>query len=474
MKKTYLLITLSLLFSPPLSLVFSYTIPILKKKIAEEHTTLTSLLISEWIKGAFNASDYILRDIIDHVPASALTYPATDPIEHARISELIDKKRQTLPYSNGVGLNDDKCIMTHTPSIIGFDASEREWCYVPMQNPELDTYVSNMFMSNIGEMMVIQVRKFPDNKGLIGLGVNLNFFSQWVKKVNIGQHGVVAIIDNDFKLLARQPEITDTLGEKSGAPIIEKFMISERENQSFSYISPLDNKQRLYSIRKIDNLPFVIIVGEAHSDWLSSWYKQLAISILLTCLFWIMGWLILRHYIHIIEQKKELEKASITDQLTGLYNRHKLNKTLQKEFHRAQRMQETFEVILMDIDNFKRINDTYGHNVGDKVLEELALLMKQSIRLSDTLGRWGGEEFLIIIPIKTFKAQSTIADKLRIKIEQYDFTTVKNITASFGVAYYKEGDSIKSLIKRADDALYQVKQNGRNQVAFEDVRPSLI
>lgn len=422
--------------------------------------------MSEWIKGAFNASDYILRDIIDNVPTTALTYPTNDPIEHARISQLIEKKRQTLPYSNGVGLNDNKCIMTHTPAEVGFDASQREWCYVPMKNPKLDTYVSNMFMSNIGEMMVIQTRKFPDNKGLAGLGLNLSFFSQWVKKVHIGRGGVVAILDRHFNLLARQPESPQALGKKAGSPILEQFMTSQLKNQSFSHTSPLDGTGRLYNIRKVDNLPFVVIVGLANTDWLASWYKQVAISIFITALLWLMGWFILRHYQDILEQKSELEEISNKDHLTGLYNRHMLSKTLEKEYHRAKRMQGTFEVIILDIDNFKQVNDTYGHNVGDVVLQELALLMKKSIRLSDTLGRWGGEEFLIIAPIKDHQNRSSMAENLRTKIEAYNFTTVHTITASFGVTRYQEGDCINSLIKRADDALYDVKKQGRNQVEF--------
>jgi diguanylate cyclase (GGDEF)-like protein len=422
--------------------------------------------MSEWIKGAFNASDYILRDIIDNVPTTALTYPTNDPIEHARISQLIEKKRQTLPYSNGVGLNDNKCIMTHTPAEVGFDASQREWCYVPMKNPKLDTYVSNMFMSNIGEMMVIQTRKFPDNKGLAGLGLNLSFFSQWVKKVHIGRGGVVAILDRHFNLLARQPESPQALGKKAGSPILEQFMTSQLKNQSFSHTSPLDGTGRLYNIRKVDNLPFVLIVGLANTDWLASWYKQVAISIFITALLWLMGWFILRHYQDILEQKSELEEISNKDHLTGLYNRHMLSKTLEKEYHRAKRMQGTFEVIILDIDNFKQVNDTYGHNVGDVVLQELALLMKKSIRLSDTLGRWGGEEFLIIAPIKDHQNRSSMAENLRTKIEAYNFTTVHTITASFGVTRYQEGDCINSLIKRADDALYDVKKQGRNQVEF--------
>ena len=276
--------------------IYLYASYLKEKSLVTEHTSLTSLLISEWVKGAFNASDYILRDIIDNVPISDLKYPSTDPIEHERISEYIDKKRKTLPHSNGVGLNDDKCIITHSPAIVGFDASDREWCHIPMQNINMETYVSNMFVSNINELMVIQVRKFPDNKGLAGLGVNLDFFSQWLKNVNVGKNGVIAISDNKLNLLARQPSIPNTLGKKVDSSIVRNFIDSEYKNQSYSGISPIDDEKRLYSVRKVENLPFIVIVGEANIDWLSSWYKQLALSIFLTVLLWAMGWIILIHY----------------------------------------------------------------------------------------------------------------------------------------------------------------------------------
>jgi len=435
-----------------------------KKSLVIEHTKLTSLLISEWIKGAFNASDYVLRDIIDRVPTSALKYPATDPLEHDKISKLIEKKHNTLMHSNGVGLNDENCIITHSPAIVGFDASKREWCYEPMHNPKMETYVSNMFMSNIKEMMVIQVRKFPDNKGLAGIGVNLSFFSQWLKKVNIGKYGLIAIVDNNLKLLSRQPSLPLALGKEVNSPIVRNFITLNKKQYSYSAISPIDNEHRIYSVQKVENLPFLVVVGEAHRDWMDSWYKELFISIWITLLVWIMAWIILKHYTRILNQKSELEKLSITDQLTKLYNRHKLNEVLQNEFHRAERINSTFGVIILDIDNFKIINDTHGHNVGDNVLKELAVLLKQNIRISDTLGRWGGEEFLIIVPQGDNKSKQILAEKLRIKIEKHLFPTVTNITASFGVSIYEKDDNIDSLIKKADDALYKAKANGRNQV----------
>lgn len=436
-----------------------------KKSIVTTHAKQTTLLISEWIKSSFTYSDYILKDIIDNVPVSALKYPTNNPIEHKRISLFIDKKRKNFPNANGIGLNDENCIMTHTPSIVGFDASNREWCSVPMNNPDIKTYVSNMFISNKdNEIMVIQTRKFPDNKGLAGIGVNLAFFSQWLDKVNIGPNGVIAISDNNLKLLARKPNMPESLGTKVNDSIIETFISSNQNEKTFSNISPLDNQERLYNIRKIENLPFVIVVGEANIDWMDSWYKQLLVYTIITFLLWAMGGLILRHHIETVKQKKELEKISITDNLTGLYNRHKLNAILKREFHRAERINYPFGIVILDVDLFKNINDTYGHNVGDLVLKEISLLLKRNIRVSDTLGRWGGEEFLIIVPEGNRYKGQLLAKKLREKIEKYSFTTVKNITASFGVAKYKKGDSIDTLIKRADDALYKAKENGRNRV----------
>ena len=130
-----------------------------EKSLTSNRTSNTSLLISEWIKGAFVSSDYILQDIVYAVPSSELQYPAKNLDSYRKITKYINDKRRTLPNANGVGLNDKNCILTHTPAIVGFDAIDREWCSVPKNNPKIQTYISNMFESNIGELMVVQVRK---------------------------------------------------------------------------------------------------------------------------------------------------------------------------------------------------------------------------------------------------------------------------------------------------------------------------
>ena len=178
--------------------------------------------------------------------------------------------------------------------------------------------------------------------------------------------------------------------------------------------------------------------------------------------------MILQHYILILKNEKELEKLSQTDQLTKLYNRHKLHQVFASEINRSDRFEEIFGIILLDIDLFKNVNDTYGHNIGDLVLKEMSHILKDNIRVSDTLGRWGGEEFLIVIPQTDIEGARILAEKLRKEIENHHFSTVGKLTASFGVACYRKSDDENSIVKRADEALYKAKALGRNIVVIKE------
>lgn len=162
----------------------------------------------------------------------------------------------------------------------------------------------------------------------------------------------------------------------------------------------------------------------------------------------------------------ELEKFAITDQLTGLNNRFKLDNALENELSRYARFQHPFGIILMDIDHFKDVNDSYGHATGDKILVCIASLLQFNIRKTDILGRWGGEEFLIICPEIDIEGMEKLAEKLRQVIESYDFPEAHSVTMSFGVSSYRKGDELTHLFKRSDDALYQAKNNGRNRVVL--------
>ncbi|WP_020405634.1 sensor domain-containing diguanylate cyclase [Hahella ganghwensis] len=158
------------------------------------------------------------------------------------------------------------------------------------------------------------------------------------------------------------------------------------------------------------------------------------------------------------------ERLAITDPLTGIYNRLKLDEVLEQEWQRAKRSSQTFGIILLDVDYFKHVNDTCGHQTGDKTLIEIARLLKNNVREIDTVGRWGGEEFLIVCPDTDREGTTHLAEKLRTVIEQHKFPVVTHKTASFGVTTYKDGDTINEMVSRADVALYKAKGSGRNQV----------
>ncbi|MFA7555102.1 MAG: diguanylate cyclase [Spongiibacteraceae bacterium] len=165
----------------------------------------------------------------------------------------------------------------------------------------------------------------------------------------------------------------------------------------------------------------------------------------------------------------QLEELSATDKLTGVYNRHKLDDTFISELIRFKRYLAPLSIIIMDIDFFKSVNDTYGHQVGDEVLKDVAHLSKNSLRPSDILGRWGGEEFLIICPETDLESTYILAEKLRSILESHEFVNVGNITASFGVTTATIGASSDDLIAQADDALYKAKSKGRNRVEMFNI-----
>lgn len=168
----------------------------------------------------------------------------------------------------------------------------------------------------------------------------------------------------------------------------------------------------------------------------------------------------------LLVKNAELLRLSITDNLTKLYNRVKLDKSLQEEMNRSLRYNTNFSIILLDIDYFKKVNDNFGHQVGDEVLIESAQVLSKNIRNVDILGRWGGEEFLVICPETKIEDAIKVASHINAAIKLHKFTTYPNtVTMSLGVASFnKDIKNVDDIILNADKALYQAKEEGRDRV----------
>lgn len=170
------------------------------------------------------------------------------------------------------------------------------------------------------------------------------------------------------------------------------------------------------------------------------------------------------------EKNRELEQLSISDGLTGLYNHRHIQEVVHEEYERARRTGEPLSVVMLDFDHFKRVNDLYGHQVGDRVLQEMAEILRKTAREIDKLGRYGGEEFIAVLPETDAEDATTFAERVRERVERHPFAVGRaeplQLTISAGTATYPYPGvyNPRTLIQRADQALYAAKRAGRNCV----------
>lgn len=171
----------------------------------------------------------------------------------------------------------------------------------------------------------------------------------------------------------------------------------------------------------------------------------------------------------LLRSYNKVSKMAVTDQLTGLYNRHYIFRKLSEEVKRARRYRENLCVILIDIDNFKSINDRFGHDVGDAVLKKVAEILRCNVREIDTVGRLGGEEFIIICPRTNIVGGRILGEKIRAVVENLREGNIPRITVSVGVGAFSSFDTPHELIKKADVALYRAKKSGKNKVVVYEI-----
>lgn len=223
----------------------------------------------------------------------------------------------------------------------------------------------------------------------------------------------------------------------------KKWLTVVSNNDKNSQIKKKRIKVKLHS--KIDNMPqyfYIKVIQLSRSEYLLTFCNINDIEI----------------------EKNSLRRQADYDLLTQIYSRVKFNEVFPLAINRALTYNETFSLILFDIDHFKSINDTMGHSVGDKVLFELARTVNMEIGKKDIFARWGGEEFIVLLKLSTLAQAKKIASELRQHIESHNFGDSIKVTCSFGVTQFKVSDSQVSIFQRVDTALYAAKDSGRNCV----------
>lgn len=312
--------------------------------------------------------------------------------------------------------------------------------------------------------------------GATGVGMTLDTMKRLIDSYQlrfrrniyfVDQKGNIVLAGNNMKKLSSNIANIDGIGRL--APQI----LANRKSDSLHLEYKTDSGNVLLNARFIPELSWHLLVeqdlGEDIKPLQNVFLMNIAISAGITLIVLTLLLISVRHY------QNRLEKSAATDTLTTLPNRQAFDFVFRQALLDSERSRQPICAVLLDIDFFKKVNDKHGHLVGDHVLKEIAMIAKRSLRESDVICRWGGEEFLILLKNCTLEKATAIAENLRNTIAGNDFSrttdltrTRLSVTVSMGVAQCRDNESEDSVFERADVALYQAKENGRNSVYFSE------
>jgi diguanylate cyclase (GGDEF)-like protein len=189
-------------------------------------------------------------------------------------------------------------------------------------------------------------------------------------------------------------------------------------------------------------------------------------TVLAGCIYFMQSYT-MQHEREAEQSTRKLHRLAIRDGMTGIFNHTFLEQYIADAINRSKRSGNPLSLLMIDVDYFKRINDTFGHNAGDDVLKELVRVLSSSTRSTDYLGRWGGDELVMLLTDTNLMGAANLAEKLRRLVEEHRFPHCKHLTISLGASLYRDGDTSVSLVERADASMYRSKRNGRNRVEVE-------
>ena len=291
--------------------------------------------------------------------------------------------------------------------------------------------------------------------------------------------GTIGLWKTDGTLLVRSPQVEALVGKKMARNWLElERFRSQSAGWFLSETSPIDGEARLLSYVVLKDLPLVVVVTATLSDTLDSYYRQLLPIFVVLVLVTFGGAMFAVRLVRALREQErhaaELQRLARTDPLTGVFNRRQFFEMGLQEFLRARRYGNTLSLLMLDIDYFKVVNDTWGHPTGDRVLQALAEIMRSLVREQDSIGRLGGEEFALILPETDLAGALTSAERLRATVEQADSACASDdgkvfrVTISIGVAASTADDaSFEAVLARADKRLYAAKESGRNRVTAD-------
>lgn len=382
---------------------------------------------------------------------------------------------------------DGKLVFSNlAPVTESVDLSDREHFQVHRDNPVQDRlFISKPVLGRISKQWTIQfTRPILDEDrfaGVLVLSVPSNFFSDYYQQIDVGKSGTIVLLGTDRSLRAIASG-TPIPGRYGRFKMPEDKPYFDPDGPQYGYytgVSAIDSEYRLGAYRRLDNEGVVVLVMLSPKDYMANFNERQEFLLVAACLVSLL--LLVVAFIAFVVSRRHFRNTTLlrqaheqvtqllnTDVLTGASSRRAFFASLEAELARARRHGMNLSLLMLDVDHFKHVNDTYGHPVGDLVLERFAATCARLLRNHDVFGRLGGEEFAILLPHTDGEGARCVAEKIRAAVAESPVTTVEGdiaITVSIGLTALLSGqDEQQALLSRADKALYFAKQGGRNQV----------
>jgi diguanylate cyclase (GGDEF)-like protein len=477
--------------------------------VSRDGSNLTGIL-EHHIKASTEKIDVVLREVVfDYTPVvTGATKRAVLTVNQdllRREAFIPEAQANSLRIINAEGL----VIFSagETEVLPNVNVSDRNYFIKQKSNPNAGLVLSEPILSKFTQRWLFTLSRRisnPDGSfaGLIQTAMRADYFQSSFKDIDVGPRGNISLFTDDFRLVARYPALDHQLGKTFDLKEVENGLSQHQLTGTYKAVSRIDNALRAFSYRKINTLPLVVFIGVSPDDFLKSWIGKawiyaislLVLSLEVVALIYVQR-KISRENVLLLEQKvaertqelgytnQKLELAvhaaqqqATHDALTGLPNRAFLEKRIVQAIARAKRKQSMVGVIFLDLDDFKAINDHFGHDHGDILLQQLASFLQNNVRASDTVIRFGGDEFVILVD------DAPLASDV-IAVVEHIFSCLRQtiqigpyqayVTGSCGIALYpQDGENYLTLIKHADTAMYRAKELGRNRFCLYDAEMS--
>ena len=362
------------------------------------------------------------------------------------------------------------------------NVSDRDYFQAQRQQQHAALFLSKPFVPHASDRRQPEIalsRRLDDRNGqfagIVAGTLRLSYFRQLFEGSILGRHGSITLLRTDGTVLMRQPFHEGDIGSSiagghSFAPLVES------DHGSYIDVAVLDHVERLYSFRKIGSYPLVVVVGLATGDIYAGWRKRAiaigTVTVILDALLISLSLMFARQLRRRLAMERQLRRLAWFDSLTGLPNRAQLQREALRVLTNHSRNAASFATLFIDLDRFKRVNDTQGHATGDEVLCEIGRRLRDHVQTDDVVGRLGGDEFLAILQHCDVLKATQIAGRILhdvyrpVVINSKSDTNI-TISASIGIAIFPhDGQDTDALLRNADLAMYQAKSAGRNQVRF--------